>query len=349
MGKIYRNGTTITPTRSIKEVSDLTRVLIDGITTLVNVTIPEGLTKIRTKAFNNITSISGKLTIPSSVTLIEDYAFSGCSNLSGNLDLSHVQTLGSYAFMNTGIVNAKIKISAKIGSYCFDSCKSLNISEVNADIGDYAFRDCSGITGDIIVNQQYYSSSGHFACFIGCSGITRLKFSTGRGMGNSLFRNCSSLSEADIYCEVVSSYVFDGCSSLRIVNYTPSRTSASINGYAFRNSSLNDFTVQGRGTVSLATTSFAGTPIESGTGHIYFDSSKLQSYMTATNWVTFAAQMFGFKNFTADEILDNVATGSFTTTTWFQTKDDAIAGINGVIADGTAKATSTGTWYCKLS
>lgn len=50
--------------------------------------------------------------------------------------------------------------------------------------------------------------------------------------------------------------------------------------------------------------SFAGTPIESGTGYVYVPRSMIEEYKIATNWVTFASQFRVLEDYTVDGTVD---------------------------------------------
>ena len=122
-------------------------------TSLTSVTIPQGVTKIGTRAFYGnklLTSVS----LPASVTSIGEYAFSDNQKLrtvtvaSG----SALETVGGYAFSNTAVSAFTFPTSIKqIGHYSFYNCYDLTtvtFAEGNSaltQIGAYAFAN-TGIT-----------------------------------------------------------------------------------------------------------------------------------------------------------------------------------------------------------
>ena len=71
--------------------------LLQGINSLVSVTLPKGLTVIEDKFFQNCTSLSS-VTIPNSVLEIGSYAFKNCTSLTSITIPSSVLTIGLYAF-----------------------------------------------------------------------------------------------------------------------------------------------------------------------------------------------------------------------------------------------------------
>ena len=89
-------------------------------------TIPEGVTKIGSYAFDGCSGLTA-LTIPEGVTKIGSYAFRGCSGLMSVTIPSSVTSIGSYAFRNCS------------------GLTSVTISEGVTSIGERAFDDCSGL------------------------------------------------------------------------------------------------------------------------------------------------------------------------------------------------------------
>jgi hypothetical protein len=77
---------------------------------------------------------------------------------------------------------------------------------------------------------------------------------------------------------------------------------------------------------------------------IYVPYSLLQSYKTATNWIEISDKIMGYQTFELNEILPRYNTTH--TFTWYPSKADLISKTNGIVANGTATATSAGEWYC---
>jgi len=83
------------------------------------------------------------------------------------------------------------------------------------------------------------------------------------------------------------------------------------------------------------------------TGRFYVPANNIYAYKVATNWTTFATQICGRKDYIIDDTFEDFAQGSYTTTTWYASKEDLVATSN-PIASGTTVGTS-GTYYCTLT
>lgn len=83
------------------------------------------------------------------------------------------------------------------------------------------------------------------------------------------------------------------------------------------------------------------------TANFYVPADNIYAYKTATNWVSFAVRIMGRKDYIIDDTFENFAQGAYTTTTWYASKEDLVAGTN-PIASGTTVG-ATGTYYCTLT
>ena len=112
------------------------------------------------------------------------------------------------------------------------------------------------------------------------------------------FRSCSKLTTANFpVATSVGSSAFDGCSKLTTANFP---VATSVGSDAFRScSALTTLILRNTtkaATLSAATT-FANTPIASGTCYIYVPSALIDTYKSATNWSTYAAQFRALEDY----------------------------------------------------
>jgi hypothetical protein len=116
--------------------------------TLTGITLPNGVTKIESRAFFGCSSLTS-VTIPNSVTKIEDEAFENCSSLKAITIPNSVTSIGDNAFANSGLTSVTIGsgvtgIGFGVFSYC-TSLKSIIIPNTVTSIGENAFNS-SGLT-----------------------------------------------------------------------------------------------------------------------------------------------------------------------------------------------------------
>lgn len=115
------------------------------------------------------------------------------------------------------------------------------------------------------------------------------------------FSYCPNLTSVDFPAATsIESAAFTGCSNLASANF-PAATS--INGGAFLGcSNLTSLILRATTQVCALsdTSAFDGTSIASGTGYIYVPSALVDSYKTATNWSTYAAQFRVLEDYTVD-------------------------------------------------
>lgn len=114
-----------------------------------NVTFPETVTKITSRAFNGCSELT-KVALPSSLTFLGGYAFSGCSKLrAATLPSTPPATMGSSVFHNAGLYKISIPSNwSSIPSNTFYGCSSLvsiTLGENLATINSSAFMGCTNL------------------------------------------------------------------------------------------------------------------------------------------------------------------------------------------------------------
>ena len=213
-----------------------------GCSSLASVTIPAGVTSIGSSAFCGCSSLTS-VAVPAGVTSIGDSAFSGCSSLASVTIPAGVTSIGSLAFSRCSSLTSAIIPAGvtSIGSSAFSGCSSLTSAIIPAgvtSIGSSAFSGCSRLTGMTIPDSV--TSIGMYA-FSGCSdslfdrvtipgvklvngwvvgyvfGIDDLHLRGARGIANSAFSSCSTLTSVTIPSNLthIGDGAFSGCSKLQ--------------------------------------------------------------------------------------------------------------------------------------
>ena len=162
-----------------------------GEASVTKVVIPEGVEKINSYAFANLTALE-EVVLPSTLNAIEYGAFYGCSSLQkitfssennlqivnqnafencdlqGTIDLSAACVISDYAFAGNqdleGVVTSDSLLS--IGQYAFAGCKKLadvTITASKVKYGAYAFTDCEALTS-FYVNASVLPEGMFYEC-----------------------------------------------------------------------------------------------------------------------------------------------------------------------------------------
>ena len=162
-----------------------------GDNTITKVILPEGIEKIGSYAFANLTALE-EIVLPSTLEAIEYGAFYGCTSLEkvsfsgennlkiinqnafencdlqGTLDLSAICVISDYAFAGNqdlkGIVTSDTLLS--VGRYAFAGCKKLEdvtITAPKVKYGAYAFTDCESLK-EFYVNASVLPEGMFYEC-----------------------------------------------------------------------------------------------------------------------------------------------------------------------------------------
>ena len=163
------------------------------------------------------------------------------------------------------------------GSHIFYSCgvlESINMPKLTT-VGESAFQSCKYLAD---VRLPLLKSIPRF-CFNSCEkSLLRVTFPEVTSIDSSAFYSCDVLAFADFpKVTSIASSVFDYAEKLKVL--------------ILRSNTL----------CTLASTSALNkTPIKSGTGYIYVPRALVDSYTSATNWSTFAAQFRALEDYTVD-------------------------------------------------
>ena len=138
-------------------------------TSLLNLVLPDKLTKIGIAAFADCQNLTGSLIIPEGVTSIEAGAFYNCKSLTGTLSLPNTVTsigdgwdlwwyggtFGYCGFTCELILPTNLEY---IGTTCFAECTnlygSLHLPDKLKSIEPGAFHNCRNLTGSLTIPQE---------------------------------------------------------------------------------------------------------------------------------------------------------------------------------------------------
>lgn len=148
---------------------------VDGEAT--EITLPNGLTKIRKYAFYQYTTLNS-IEIPNSVTTIESYAFQSCKNLALTSLPDSLTNIGERAFYGcTNLSLTSLPDGLKyIVNYVFVNCTNLALTSLPAGvtiIGVYAFQNCTGLKELTFTNKSKINIAP--TAFSGCTNLTTIR------------------------------------------------------------------------------------------------------------------------------------------------------------------------------
>ena len=205
---------------------------------ILSVSLPDGLTSIGGRAFNNCSSLTS-ITIPNSVTSIGYEAFYGCSSLTSITIPNSVTSIGGSAFAGCSSLTSvtwNVKKCNDFEWYNYPFADGNNILSFTFGEGVESIPAClckglSNITSIILPNSV--TSIGGEA-FSGCSSLTSVTLGNSvTSIGRYAFWHCSSLTSVTLGNSVTSigESAFEDCSSLTSITIPNSVTS--IGGNAF--------------------------------------------------------------------------------------------------------------------
>ena len=111
-------------------------------TGLASLTVPDGVEKIGSNAFNGCTGLKS-VKLPDSLTDIEYYAFYGCTGLKSVTLPKNVVSVGAYAFAGcTGLESVSIpEGTVNIRDHAFDGCDKLKIHCAKDSFAEFYAKD----------------------------------------------------------------------------------------------------------------------------------------------------------------------------------------------------------------
>lgn len=207
----------------------------------VNVTVPDGVTKIAAQAFKRSKNCE-TITLPDSVEEIEKEAFAFCPAQSIRIP-SGIKRISSFCFYSSAITEVELPPEVEeIEDNAFGECSRLEKANINLGckkIGEAAFKNCTSLS-DVVLNGGTEILSDY--CFNGCKNLEVIDIPDGcRELGNFAFEGCTGLKEVYIpeTVQFVGGRVFEGATSMSIVGKRGSYAEKFADEYRLR------FTVQG--------------------------------------------------------------------------------------------------------
>lgn len=166
-----------------------------------------------------------------------------------------------------GTVTSIKSDATKVAQYaCYKFTELVSVDLPNAtSIGTSAFNSCTALTTANLPN----ATSVNMYAFQKCGELLSISLPNATSILNSAFQECSKLSFADCgNAKSLGPAAFINCSALStlILRYEKVCTLSNVNV-------------------------LSATPIADGTGYIYVPDNLVDSYKSATNWSTYAAQI----------------------------------------------------------
>ena len=228
----------------IVEIPDCVQIIDESAfegSSVIEVTLPEGLVKIGERAFADCFDLE-KINFPSTLRIIEDEAFSGCTRL--DVEAPDGVRCGTDAFKGTlpwqRKENARIaaeREAARIAAEKEAELKRLEVFNFVKEEGGYCVSIYTGSESHVVISETYQglpvTSIGEYA-FSDCTGLTSIKIPDSvTSIGKSAFSYCTGLTSIKIPDSVTSigEFVFCHCTGLTSIKIPDSVTS--IDEFAF--------------------------------------------------------------------------------------------------------------------
>ncbi len=180
-----------TPEELAFDDSENSKAWYIGDNTITKVVIPEGVEKINSYAFANLTALE-EIVLPSTMEAIEYGAFTGCTalqkitfsgennlkiisqnafencDLRGTLELGSICVISDYAFAGNQKLEKVVlgDTLLSVGQYAFAACKKLSQVTIEAQkvkYGAYAFTDCESLK-EFYVNSAVLPEGMFYEC-----------------------------------------------------------------------------------------------------------------------------------------------------------------------------------------
>lgn len=215
----------------------------------------------RIRTFYHVIKISPKIIMKNAGSLIPQMCFESWSS-----SPNQASQLETVEWQDAKIINEA----------AFQKCYSLKrlicggLEKINSNVfnGDKALIDFGNTSGITYIGIQ---------AFMACTSLTSLKLPAVTSLGRSAFSGCTGLTKIDIgeKFSTIDGGVFYGCSHLKTLILRKPSSVVKLSYVAALNNS----------------------GIASKKGYVYVPSALLDSYKTATNWVSFATQLRAIEDY----------------------------------------------------
>lgn len=181
---------------------------------LIAIKTPHSLTYLGREVFSGCASIT-TIHIPEGIEQIPDRTFYGCKALRTIEFNTSVNSIGEYAFSESGLQSIAIPssvVSIGEGAFYKSGLQSITIPSSVVSLGDGAFSE----THLLEINLHDGIKSIPYACFRGCSELQKISFSS-ESIGSYAFCDCIALQEINLPQSLTHIYdsAFAGCENLK--------------------------------------------------------------------------------------------------------------------------------------
>ena len=190
--------------------------------------------------------------------------------------------------------------------------------DVNESEDGFISRSATSYTNTRVTSVGAY-------CAYNYTALTSINLPAATSIGQYAFYGCTGLTDVNLpAATTIGQYAFSGCSNLECVDLSGS-AKPTINTYAFNGcSKLNAVIIRSDTVATLSgTNAISGTLIAMGLGGIYVPDDLVDTYKAATNWATYAANIYPISAYPVtdystitdswDEILAAINDGTYTT------------------------------------
>lgn len=246
--------------------------------------------------------VDGTITeyVDDEIDSIRIYAFYNVKTLT-SVNAPNVKTLSTYAFYRcNGLKTVYCPLITKVPTYAFYECANLtNIDLSNVtSLETAAFHSCTNLSITSMPNLTTITGSNVFA---NNTAITSIYFPLLSTIAQDSLRNMKGVTSVNLpSLTEIPSYSFANNSVMAVVDL---KVASSIKGNVFYAcNKLSTLILRKSDSICTlsATSAITSTPIASGTGYIYVPKALIDTYKSATNWVTYADQFRAIEDYTVD-------------------------------------------------